>query len=894
MVGWVSRLSDRLTRNYQFSKFPVSLWLGLSSCFLFNIGAVKAQIVPDATVGTEVDTTENVSEITGGQQVEGNLFHSFQEFSVETGNTAFFNNGTDIDRIINRVTGNNISNLDGLIRANGNADLILINPNGINFGGNAQLDLGGSFLASTAESITFTDGTIFSANDGNSAPTLTVNVPLGLQLGANSAAINVANTSGLGVTPGNTLALVGNNLTFNGVTVTAPSGRIELGSVAQGEVNLTNTAVGWQLGYEAVSQFSDLQLLAGTTLFNPNALDNPTGGIQLQGQNITLEQSQIIAQTLANLPGADITINAVESLSLKGIAADPSFGSQIVNNTELTSSGNGGEINITTEQLNISDRSFLTSTAFGTGRGGDVNLQTGQIEIVGTGFAEFRDNFQTNALAGTFTPEDLRTGTGIFVGTVTTGTAGNLAIATDSLQLSEGAIIFSPVFTEGIGGDVEITANTIDISASAIQMGTAGTLESAIAGNTRLDTKELIIRDGGTIVNSTIGNGNGGDIDILAESIVIRDSPLEAITLTGIYANTFGGGAGGDIQIETNQLLINDGLVSSNTGGVLADGTIIATGGIGGNINITANSGIEVRGIPENPSFTSGIGTSTYSTADAGDLKISTEKLIIQDGADLASATLGSGNGGTIIIDAQESITLIGTTTVNGINRGGLLATSGRREFPELIATGTSGDIALTTKELSVRDGASIDVQSIAVGDAGNLQINAETISLSNRASLSASTQSGRGGDITIDTTTLELDRSLINASVLGQGAGGSIQINAQDSVSIIGSGFEFVRNIFIAPTIVDPQFLDNLNFSILQEGIVAATTGEGVAGTVAINTSNLKILNGGLVATATAGTGAASSIFLNASEQVTIDTSIVSASTVFNGQGGDIEINTE
>ena len=105
-------------------KQGLSLLLFLGCCTFGQsifLNPATAQITPDGTTNTTVDVSGNDFTIEQGNRAGGNLFHSFGEFSVPNGGSAFFNNAADIVNIFSRVTGGNISTIDGLLSANGTA-----------------------------------------------------------------------------------------------------------------------------------------------------------------------------------------------------------------------------------------------------------------------------------------------------------------------------------------------------------------------------------------------------------------------------------------------------------------------------------------------------------------------------------------------------------------------------------------------------------------------------------------------------------------------------------------------------------------------------------------------------------------------------------------------------
>ncbi|MEM9218094.1 MAG: filamentous hemagglutinin N-terminal domain-containing protein [Cyanobacteria bacterium P01_F01_bin.150] len=178
--------------------------------------ATTAQITPDSTLATTVTSADNLNFVIDGGEIcctqadqhsDNNLFHSFEEFSIPSNGSAIFNNDTSIETIFSRVTGTNISDIDGLIQANSTAAFFLINPNGIIFGSNARLNVEGSFLASTVESILFNNNLDFTAVDPGPAPLLRLDTPIGLQMGTTPGDIQLRSLHDIWVSSNNLISV---------------------------------------------------------------------------------------------------------------------------------------------------------------------------------------------------------------------------------------------------------------------------------------------------------------------------------------------------------------------------------------------------------------------------------------------------------------------------------------------------------------------------------------------------------------------------------------------------------------------------------------------------------------------------------------------------------------
>ncbi|MGA9378596.1 MAG: filamentous hemagglutinin N-terminal domain-containing protein [Phormidium sp.] len=702
----------------------------------------NAQIIPDTTlpVNSNITPQGNTFIIEGGTTSGSNLFHSFTQFSVPTKGTAFFNNGETIQNIFSRITGRSISNIDGLIKANGTANLFLINPNGIIFGPNASLNIGGSFLATTANSIIFNDNTRFSATNPQAPPLLTVNVPIGLQFGSNpgriinqsQATIEEVNNSigsplGLAVFPGQTLAIVGGDVILENGNLTAFEGRIELGSVGgNGIVNLTSTEAGWKFGYEQVQSFGNIELsqesvvdASGFPPLLPDEEGTRGGDIQIRGNRITLHNSGIATSNYASVSGGNLTITA-NSIELSGTLINPQpmapDGSDLTVAgglfTQTFNSGDSGNLIVNTKELIVRDGAQISADTFASGRGGNLTV------------------IASDSVTLTGRTSDGLTGSGLFSQTQGSGDAGNLSVTTKQLIVRDGA----------------------EISSVTIGVGNAGSLT--------IETKELLVQNRGQIAVSTLGEKSGGNIIVNTEKLLLQDGGQ-------ILALTLGEGKGGMLIVNASESIemVGTGLDASPSG------------------LFTQSQKNEFINSP--------------SLGNAGNLTVSTERMILKDGAAISADTDLNGKGGSIIINARDFVELNGVSAVVvPLDFSPAVRFDGR--LPSRITaiaqgTGSAGNLTINTRRLTVQDGAITSVNArLGGGTAGNLNVQAAQIRVSNGSAIAAETASGEGGNIKLESPDIQLRRNSQITTTAGtanlQGNGGNITIRTDTIVGLQNS----------------------------------------------------------------------------------------------------------
>ena len=687
-------------------------FLNVAFCCAFSLWAncANAQISPDGTLPNNSSVTLNGNNfnITGGTQAGSNLFHSFGEFSVPTSSKVFFDNTANIQNIFSRVTGGKVSNIDGLIQANGNANLFLLNPNGIVFGQNARLNIGGSFIASTASGLKFADGTQFLAA-GNQTPLLTISVPIGLQFNTPNPGAITVNGSILAVPTQKTFALVGGNVNISGGIISAisspfvlvegipvattPGGRIELGSVMQGEVNITPSRLGFNLDYVNVPNFGNIQVRGRADV---NVSGTGGGEIQINARNVLVsEQARVGSITQGSLKGGNVNINATKSVELIGTGGDVTQTLQL----------------LVTPQINTSN-ARLTSLYTGVSIGGN-------------------------------------------------GNGGDLTINTDRFIARNNALVITS--TQGLGNSGNITINAsgaVELTSSILTNGVGVRATGGNGGNLTINTSKLLLQDNAQASTTTLSTGKSGNIILNASEsvqftggrIIFLRGTGDARIGTGIVTSSVGAGQAGDLEVTTPRLLLQ------NTGQITAS-TFRA--GQGGNVKINAGS-VEIT-----EGNISAVSRGTFG-ARGGNISISADKFIVRDSGSVNAESQVSGDAGNIDITAREILL---------DSQGKLIAAT----------VGGRGNITLNSNAIIMQRNSRITTNATGNNTiGGNIAINSDVIGAFENSDISANSIDGRGGNINISTAGLfgaqfrqqQTDQSDITATGKTSELQGNVQIN--------------------------------------------------------------------------------------------------------------------
>ncbi|MGH1481697.1 MAG: filamentous hemagglutinin N-terminal domain-containing protein [Geminicoccales bacterium] len=829
--------------------FNLKLNVTVIGFFFISHGAGMAQVSTDGTVGNQTSLNGPDYDIGAdlGTQAGDNLFHSFDEFSIGTGESAIFSGPGNIENVISRVTGGDVSSIDGRIASTiPGASLWLFNPAGVIFGANASLDVTGSFHVSTADELRTVDGGVYSAvNPSGNGLSVAAPESFGF-LGADPAGITIAGSQ-LSVGDGETLSVVGGDVDIASAGLGTAGGALNI-LAASGPAH-ANLASGEITGAaDGAVTVRDGSVLASA--------GDGGGKVRIEGGAFVVDDASLITSVNTGDTDGDLGIDIdVSTASVDGA-------SRIT--TEARANGRGGDVAIAADGLQVIDGSIIASSAFGAGDGGNIDIASDT--------TVFQD------------------GGAVLTTTVGSGDGGVISVAADDLLLSGGNLVTTTGETaSGDSGQIVILAGSLVIQVHASGQRSAISSVSQGSGDTgNIDVRgDRVLLDGGNLLNGAAiqtlleGDSAGGGL------IKLVVGSLDLVRGGVISAESSGNDDGvANIDVTAGRILIDGGSSADQSlAGIALDSG--SQGETPGAIVIRAGE-LDLR----NGGF---ISTNTANEFDAGNIILELGSLSVSGGSQnqpsqITSGTFGTatGNGGQIVIVA-DNIDLNGNGTIRG----------------NTVSEGDAGTIDIIARNrLDLRDGGSINTNTEpgATGDAGSISIVAGDLTITGPSEIASNTfGSGAGGSIDITANSARLDAE--NAGDFGgiatqggpgsSGDAGSITLaigdltllrNAQINSSTFGSGNAGSVSVTSGVITIDalqsnPRFLT---------GIATTGRGGGDGGTIDIAADRLILLGEeAAISSANLAAGSAGTIDIQLTEGLVIDDGFISTFSESGGGGG-------
>jgi filamentous hemagglutinin family protein len=714
-------------------------WILSILMMLFSSGSALAQIAPDTTLGSErsqfvPSNGATPDRIQGGAIRGTNLFHSFSEFNINTGQRLYFATPSFVQNIFTRVTGGNASTLSGVLGVEGAANLFLLNPNGVLFTQGAGLDLRGSLTVSTANAIRFGDRGQFSATNPQ-APALLNVAPSALlytQVGQGAITVRTRPFAGLELDQGQSLLLVGGNVLFENGGVFAPGGRLEVGGLSGvGEIGLSSDL---QLSYPQNVRRADITLQARSRIDGGNG-----GQIFLTGRNVLLDArdsgsdwAQIFVSSQTQ-PGS-ITLNAQDRIDI--------IGDRVID-TVTQGSVDAGKLSLNARSLSVREGGSFRALTLGSGRGADITINAiDSVEVFGT-IAEGQAGFGSSTKGA--------------------GRTGDLTINTNQLSIRRGGVIAnSALESTGDAGNLTVNADTVEVVGTELNTRPyfsilrTETFSQGNAGNLTINARRFSLHDGG-LVSSRVFNGatgRGGALTVNASEsveVVGVSQNLPFINPSLLTAQTDSIGDAGTLRISTNRLSIRDGAEVSAQA-IAKDANPV---GAAGDLFVNANSVLL--------SNRSSLNVSS-PTGSAGRLDITAQQILVDQSRLSAVTGLNQGTGAEISLRGLDTLVL----------RRGSQINASANNFAQ------GGNIRIEATAIVAVPKENSDIRANAFqGRGGNITINTQGLfgiepatAPIGRSDITASSELGVQGEISITQPDvqpaqglLELPVDLIDAS---------------------------------------------------------------------------------------------------------------------------------